>query len=96
LNPYHLIASRELLCPCFKCLVLAASSTLKGSQSKSSAFQRFHASAPGADSSCGKAVIWFNYELGEKEFYKGFVCEAHRISNRVEKLAQPKTERLSV
>jgi hypothetical protein len=38
---------------------------------------------------CGAPVIWFDYELGEKEFYKGFVCNAHRISNRVEKLGQP-------
>jgi hypothetical protein len=47
--------------------------------------------APGADGPCGKAVVWFDYELGEKEFYKGFVCDEHRVSNRVEKLAQPKT-----
>ena len=40
---------------------------------------------------CAKAVIWFDYELGEKEFYKGFVCDEHRVSNRVEKLAQPQT-----
>jgi hypothetical protein len=36
---------------------------------------------------CGKAVVWFDYELGEREFYKGFVCDDHRISSRVEKLA---------
>jgi hypothetical protein len=36
---------------------------------------------------CGRAVIWFDYELGEREFYKGFVCDDHRISTRVEKLA---------
>jgi hypothetical protein len=35
----------------------------------------------------GAAVVWFDYELGEREFYKGFVCDDHRISNRVEKLA---------
>jgi hypothetical protein len=40
-----------------------------------------------ADGICGTPVIWFNYELGEKEFDKGFVCETHRISNRVEKPA---------
>jgi hypothetical protein len=45
--------------------------------------------APGADGVCGAPVIWFDYELGEKEFYKGFVCDAHKVSNRVEKLAQP-------
>jgi hypothetical protein len=44
-----------------------------------------------AADTCGKPVIWFDYELGEKEFYKGFVCDAHRVSNQVEKLAQPKT-----
>ena len=37
----------------------------------------------------GASVIWFDYELGEKEFYSGFVCDDHRVSNRVEKLAQP-------
>jgi hypothetical protein len=38
---------------------------------------------------CGAPVIWLDYELGEKELYKGFVCDAHRVSDRVEKLAQP-------
>jgi hypothetical protein len=33
------------------------------------------------------SVIWFDYQLGEKEFYSGFVCDDHRISDRVEKLA---------
>jgi hypothetical protein len=41
---------------------------------------------------CGAPVIWFDYELGEKEFYKGFVCDEHRVSDRVEKLAQPKIQ----
>jgi hypothetical protein len=36
---------------------------------------------------CGAAVVWFGYETGEKDFYKGFVCDRHRVSNRVEKLA---------
>jgi hypothetical protein len=36
---------------------------------------------------CGAPVVWFDYELGEKEFYKGFVCDTHRVSSRVEKLA---------
>jgi hypothetical protein len=31
--------------------------------------------------------MWFDYELGEKEFYKGFVCDAHRVSNRADKPA---------
>jgi hypothetical protein len=44
---------------------------------------------------CGKAVIWFDYQLGEKEFYKGFVCDAHRVSHRIEKLAQPESAVLS-
>jgi len=42
--------------------------------------------APGADGICGKAVVWFDNEIGEKEFYIRFVCNAHRVSNRVEKL----------
>jgi hypothetical protein len=45
--------------------------------------------APGAGGICGAPVIWFDFEIGEKEFYKGFVCDAQRVSNRVEKLAQP-------
>jgi len=38
---------------------------------------------------CGSAVVWFDYEVGEKIFLHGFVCDEHRVSNRVEKLAQP-------
>jgi hypothetical protein len=45
--------------------------------------------APGADGMCGKAVVWFDYELGEKNHMGGFVCDDHWVSNRVEKLAQP-------
>jgi hypothetical protein len=45
--------------------------------------------APGADGVCGAPVIWFDYEIGEKEFYKGFVYDEHKVSDRVEKLAQP-------
>lgn len=37
---------------------------------------------------CGKPVVWFDYELGERDFYEGFVCDRHKVSNRVEKLAQ--------
>jgi hypothetical protein len=41
---------------------------------------------------CQKAVVWFDYALGEKKSYlHGFVCDEHRVSNRVEKLAQPQT-----
>ena len=39
---------------------------------------------------CGAPCLWFDYELGEKEFYAGFVCDDHKVSNRVEKLAPPK------
>jgi hypothetical protein len=28
-------------------------------------------------------------KLGERDFYKGFVCDEHRISARVEKFALP-------
>jgi hypothetical protein len=45
--------------------------------------------ATGAGEKCGQPAFWFDYELGEKEFYSGFVCDEHRVSNRVEKLAQP-------
>jgi hypothetical protein len=38
---------------------------------------------------CGKAVVWFDYELGEKRHMQGFVCDAHKVSTRIEKLAQP-------
>jgi hypothetical protein len=40
-------------------------------------------------SPCNLPVIWFDYSLGEKSHMSGFVCDDHRISNRVEKLAQP-------
>jgi hypothetical protein len=45
--------------------------------------------SPVAGGKCGAPVIWFDYQLGEKEFYRGFVCDAHKVSDRVEKLAQP-------
>jgi hypothetical protein len=38
---------------------------------------------------CGLPVIWFDYELGEKNHISGFVCDVHKVGNRVEKLAQP-------
>lgn len=37
-------------------------------------------------SKCGKPVQWFDYQLGEKSHMAGFVCEAHKVSERVEKL----------
>src|SRR5436305_5015841 len=36
---------------------------------------------------CGAAVVWFDYELGERSHMSGFVCDAHKVSERVEKLA---------
>jgi hypothetical protein len=36
---------------------------------------------------CGQPALWFDWELGEKDFYSGIVCDDHRVSNRVEKLA---------
>ena len=41
---------------------------------------------------CGAPAEWFDYQLGEREFYKGFVCDAHRVSTRLEKLAMPTTK----
>lgn len=38
---------------------------------------------------CGAPVIWFDYALGEKNHMSGFVCNEHRVSDRVEKLALP-------
>jgi hypothetical protein len=49
------------------------------------------AGGKGSPDPCGAPVIWFDYELGEKEFYRGFVCDEHKISTRIEKLAQPTT-----
>lgn len=45
---------------------------------------------------CGAAVIWFDYQLGEKEFYKGFVCDDHKVSKRLENLGQPKATKITV
>jgi hypothetical protein len=45
--------------------------------------------SPVAGVKCGAPVIWFDYELGEREFYRSFVCDGHKVSDRVEKLAQP-------
>jgi hypothetical protein len=38
-------------------------------------------SAHSAAGICGESVIWFDYQLREKECYKGFIYEAHRVSN---------------
>jgi hypothetical protein len=48
--------------------------------------------SPVEGGTCGAPVIWFDYQLGEKEFYKGFVCDAHKVSHRIEKLAQPEIQ----
>jgi hypothetical protein len=45
--------------------------------------------APGAGDTCGAPVIWLDFELGEKEFYKGFVCDAGSVSCNAEKLILP-------
>lgn len=44
-------------------------------------------SATVAGGICGAPVIWFDYELGEKDHLQGFVCDDHRVSDRAEKLA---------
>ncbi len=36
---------------------------------------------------CGKPVQWFDYQLAKKNHLSGFVCDDHRQSDRVEKLA---------
>ena len=36
---------------------------------------------------CGKAVMWFDYAIGERNHMSGLICDEHRVSNRVEKLA---------
>jgi hypothetical protein len=38
---------------------------------------------------CSGPAVWFDYELGEIRHMQGFVCDAHKVSNRIEKLAQP-------
>jgi hypothetical protein len=49
----------------------------------------FCALAPGADGEYGKLVVWFDYQLGEKNHTSGLVCDARRGSDRDEKLSQP-------
>jgi hypothetical protein len=34
-------------------------------------------------SKCGGPAIWFDYELGERNHMSGFVCDAHKVSDRV-------------
>jgi hypothetical protein len=41
------------------------------------------------DGEYDKSVVWFEYKLGEKEFYKGFVCDAHRFNCKGDKLSSP-------
>jgi hypothetical protein len=53
------------------------------------AFQQFHLPAQNTDSKCNKFVIWFADESGEKNLLSGFVCDKHKVSKRVKKLAQP-------
>jgi hypothetical protein len=38
-------------------------------------------------SKCRGPAIWFDYELGERNHMQGFVCDAHKVSTRIEKLA---------
>lgn len=45
--------------------------------------------APISGGICGLPVVWFDYELGEKNHRSGFVCDGHKVSNRIERLAQP-------
>jgi len=45
---------------------------------------------------CGKLIMWFDYELGEKNHMSGFVCDEYRGSTRLEKLAQPQTAKAVV
>jgi hypothetical protein len=35
-------------------------------------------------------------ELGEKKLWSGFVCDAHKVRERVEKLAQPQIAKAAV
>jgi hypothetical protein len=46
--------------------------------------------------SCGKPVMWFDYELGERNHMSGFVCDKHKVSERVEKLVQPQIAKAAV
>ena len=45
---------------------------------------------------CGKPVIWFDYAIGERNHMAGFVCDEHRVSNRVERLAVKKQSAATV
>jgi hypothetical protein len=45
---------------------------------------------------CGRAPIWFDYDLGEVDHLSGFVCDEHKVSRRLEKLGQPKTDAAAV
>src|SRR6476620_11372935 len=36
---------------------------------------------------CNAPVVWFDYALGERNHLSGFVCDEHRGSTRVERLA---------
>jgi hypothetical protein len=38
-------------------------------------------------SKCQGPAIWFDYEIGERSHMQGFVCDGHKVSSRVEKLA---------
>jgi hypothetical protein len=40
--------------------------------------------------------MWFDYELGERNHMSGFVCDKHKVSERVEKLVQPQIAKAAV
>jgi hypothetical protein len=44
----------------------------------------------------GQSWLWFDYELGEKNLWSGFVCDDHKVSDRVEKLTQPQIAKATV
>jgi hypothetical protein len=40
---------------------------------------------------CGQPVLWFDYEIGEKDYMRVSVCDAQKVSNRAERLAMKET-----
>ena len=47
-------------------------------------------------SPCGEAPIFFDFEVGEKDWKSAFVCSDHRVSNRLGRLKQPVADAIAV
>jgi len=53
-------------------------------------------SASGADGICGTPVVWFDYQIAEKNYMQGIVCDVGKVSKTDEKPVSPQTAKAAV